>query len=109
MNILLKQDWPGNVRMLKNVIEKTVIFARNPLIRAEQIAFALKSDSGVEIDLKQNVNIQEFMEMKEKEFIERALILAEGKKQVVAETIGIDRATLWRKIQKYKIIIEETH
>lgn len=108
LNILLKTEWPGNVRMLKNVIEKTVVFAREPLIRAEHISLALKSNLGIEVDLKKDMELQQFLEMQEKEFIEKALLLSKGKKQHAAERIGIDRATLWRKIQKYNIAVEET-
>ncbi len=103
INILLKPDWPGNVRMLKNVIEKTVVFAREPLIRAEHISLAIKTNSEIETDLEQDLSLQEFLELKEKEYIERALILSGGRKQAVAEKMGVDRATLWRKMRKYHL------
>ncbi len=103
LNILLKQDWPGNVRMLKNIIEKTAIFADQPIIRAEQVMLALSSEKESTTNLPHNLSVQEYLDLKEKEFIERALLLSGGKKQNAAEMIGIDRATLWRKMQKYNL------
>ena len=107
-NYLLMQDWPGNVRMLRNVIERTVILAQAPLIRAENLVLAIKTNSDMETGLDTDLNLQEFLELQEKEFIENALILANGKKQYAAAKIGIDRGTLWRKIQKYNITVDET-
>lgn len=106
LSILMKQEWPGNIRMFKNTIEKTAIFAEEPLIRAEQIMLALNSESSSDINLPKNMQLQSFLDLKEKEFIERALLLSGGKKQAAAEMVGIDRATLWRKMQKYKIFAE---
>ncbi len=107
LNILMKQEWPGNIRMFKNIIEKTAIFAQEPLIRAEHITLALNSENSSDINLPKNMHIQDFLDMKEKEFIERALLLSGGKKQAAAEMVGVDRATLWRKIQKYNIRFSE--
>lgn len=106
LGILMKQDWPGNIRMLKNIIEKTAVFAQTPIIRAEHIMLALNSENSSDINLPKNLPLQDYLELKEKEFIERALLISGGKKQTAADMVGVDRATLWRKIQKHKILVE---
>ena len=103
LNILMRQDWPGNVRMLKNVIEKIAVFSNNPLIRSEQVVLALSSGNSFDVNIPKNMHLQDYLDFKEREFIEHALMLSEGKKQAAADMIGIDRATLWRKMQKYNI------
>ena len=106
LNILMKQDWSGNIRMLKNIIEKIAVFSNKPLIRAEQVVLALSSGNNLEINIPKNMHIQDYLDLKEKEFIEHALMLCEGKKQAAADMIGVDRATLWRKMQKYNIFYD---
>jgi transcriptional regulator with PAS, ATPase and Fis domain len=103
LNILMRQDWPGNVRMLKNMIEKIAVFSNNPLIRSEQEVLALSSGNSFDVNIPKNMHLQDYLDFKEREFIEHALMLSEGKKQAAADMIGIDRATLWRKMQKYNI------
>ena len=107
IRILMQQSWPGNIRMLENVIEKTTIFSENSLIRAEQVLLALSSGDEVEFNLPKDLDLKDYLEYKEREYIERALLLSNGKKLDAAEMVGIDRATLWRKIQKYKIAVNE--
>jgi len=102
LNILMQQKWPGNVRMLENVIEKAAIFAKGPTIRSAQIISALKSNYETEIS-DHNIFLKDFLEHQEKEFIARKLLITEGKKQEAANMMGIDRATLWKKIKRYNI------
>ena len=101
LKVLMQQKWPGNIRMLENVIEKTVIFARAAHIYPEEIIHALQSDLPADTSISGSLSLKEFLEMQEKNYLIQTLILCEGKKQKVAQTLGLDRATLWRKMQKY--------
>lgn len=100
---LTQQEWKGNVRALKNTIEKAVVFATGPLIKVEHILPALSSDTCQQENMPHGMLLQDFLDLKEKEFIEKSLLLVNGKKQAAADLIGVDRATLWRKMQKYNL------
>ncbi len=107
LNVLMQHSWPGNVRMLRNMLEKAVIFSENPVISAEEISFALESFGEERITATEMTRLSEFLEHQEKQFIRRALILCRGNRQKAAEMIGVDRATLWRKIKKYEIRVKD--
>ncbi len=101
IKILMQQEWPGNVRMLQNIVEKAVIFARESIINAQEVIQALESNIDTGLIIEKDLPLKDFLEHQEKEYLRRILILCEGRKQEAAEMIGVDRATLWRKIQKY--------
>lgn len=91
---LIEYHWPGNVRQLRNVIDSAVVLAVGDEIKA--------SDLGLH-DLKQSkfdsLNIEEW----EKRLIQEALERTQGSMPEAAELLGISRATLYRKIETYKI------
>ena len=101
LKLLMQQKWPGNVRMLENVIEKTVIFSKGPQIQTEELILALQSDLQNDKSIPGNFTLKEFIDMQEKNYILQTLILCNGRKQKAAQTLGLDRATLWRKMQKH--------
>ncbi|NOX36635.1 MAG: sigma-54-dependent Fis family transcriptional regulator [Calditrichaeota bacterium] len=103
LQVLMQHDWPGNVRMLKNVLEKAVIFSRNTTLSAEEIMFALDSSQPGESPTPEVGKLSTYLEIMEKQFIRRALLVCKGNKQKAAALIGVDRATLWRKIKKYQL------
>ncbi|HGY56834.1 MAG TPA: sigma-54-dependent Fis family transcriptional regulator [Caldithrix abyssi] len=103
LKILLQQSWPGNIRMLENVIEKTVIFARGPHIQPEEIIHALQTDFQADTSIPGNLSLKEFLEVQEKNYLLQILILNGGKILKAAKALGLDRATLWRKMKKYRI------
>ncbi|MBJ7536809.1 sigma-54-dependent transcriptional regulator [Marinomonas transparens] len=99
--------WPGNVRELDNVIQRALILSSNAQIGEEHIAFDMMSvpatvaepeeedDSAASI-LGKGVQQHEFR------IIAQALIDANGKRKVVAETLGISPRTLRYKIAKMR-------
>jgi len=91
---LLKHDWPGNVRELENAIERAVVLARGNVITPDDILHygpLAKANAAVE-------NLTS-LALVEKEHIERVLRHHGGNQTAAAKTLGIDRKTLWRKLQ----------
>jgi two-component system NtrC family response regulator len=86
----------GNIRELKNVIERAVILCDASNLDIEQLPFDFyyKIDSA-----KSTLNLAEL----EKSHISRVLILFKGNKVKVAEVLGIGLTTLYRKIEEYHI------
>jgi len=93
MDLLVRYDWPGNVRELENAIERAMVVGKTPRIRAEDLPFQLSakkatitSDSLEEVERAHILNILERMNWN----ITRS-----------AETLKIDRVTLYNRIKKY--------
>ncbi|RMG41266.1 MAG: sigma-54-dependent Fis family transcriptional regulator [Methanobacteriota archaeon] len=107
MNALMQHPLPGNVRMLRNLIEKAVIFSEEKIISPEVLSLAMESSRHNDLLSAPKMNLNEFLESQEKQFLQRVLIICKGNRQKAAEMIGVDRATLWRKMKKYGLNGEE--
>jgi two-component system, NtrC family, response regulator AtoC len=94
--------WPGNVRELENVIERAVTLSTSPVISAEEFRtiFSLGSTTGPDPAVSP---ASRTVQGAEKETIVRALNDAQGNQTKAAETLGMARNTLWRKMKKYGI------
>jgi len=92
---LLAYDWPGNIRELQNVIERSVVLSVDDVIRDEDIP-GLSGDVGA----GQPVRLVSLAEM-EKEHIEHILRTENWNMQRTAEILGIHRNTLRQKIKDY--------
>ncbi|AET69998.1 PAS domain S-box [Desulfosporosinus orientis DSM 765] len=101
--ILLEYPWPGNIRELRNAMERLVMLTGEKEISEEDVVRALMLD-GKDRKLAINVREKEVKLRGEVEFAEIRLIqkvLKEcgGNKTETARRLGISRTTLWRKIQ----------
>lgn len=98
--------WPGNVRELRNVVERAVVLARNETIESDELILSsLTTASESQMDFA--ATGQGFRPMSLAE-IERRHILAtltafSWNKSRTAQTLGIERSTLDRKIKRYEL------
>ncbi|MCG8411462.1 MAG: sigma-54 dependent transcriptional regulator [Bacteroidales bacterium] len=97
LNILLKYNWPGNIRELKHTIEKAVILCSEDILQPAD--FMLKTVSSLKNKNEWPLKFEEI----EKKAIERALENNNGKIVVAAKELGLTRQTLHNKIKKYKL------
>ncbi len=106
MKILLDYPWPGNIRELINAVEYAINLEESPLIMPESLPPRVRA--GKEKNRSMPVNSLEIkpLEQLEREAIQQALELygwsEEGKIRAAA-ALGISRATIYRKISKYKL------
>ncbi|MFF0827570.1 sigma-54 interaction domain-containing protein [Brevibacillus sp. NPDC003359] len=102
MQNLLQYDWPGNIRELRNAIERLVVFATDGVIKEEDLPYSLQGQSKqVPIELPPDLfSLQEEIEAHERRVILRAIELENGNKQAAAKRLGISRATLYNKLGK---------
>ncbi len=101
MNILMQHDWPGNVRTLCNVLSRSVMFAQNTVISADEISLALDMDHNQSQKSQNHLTLTEYLEFQERQYLRQTLLMFTGNKQEAARYLGVDRATLWRKLKKY--------
>ncbi len=98
--------WPGNVRELRNVVERAVVLAQNDTIEADELILSSLTTAS-ESRMDASVTGQGFRPMSLAE-IERRHILAtltafSWNKSRTAQTLGIERSTLDRKIKRYEL------
>ena len=94
MKKLIAHDWPGNVRELQNLIERSIALADTPLMKLEEIT-SLRSTDTIDSDLPS-------LEELERRYILKLLDRFNDSRDKTAETLGINKSTLWRKLQHYK-------
>jgi transcriptional regulator with GAF, ATPase, and Fis domain len=101
---LLAYEWPGNVRELRNAIERAVILADGGVIRSEHLPVTaprpslLKSDDTPSGPLPAGgVNLEAI----ERSLVVRALTQARHNKTRAAKLLGLTRAQLYSRIEKY--------
>jgi DNA-binding NtrC family response regulator len=99
-NILLAYGWPGNVRELENVIERGIALCQSEVIGAEDLPGHVKERKPADFlaaALARRMSVAEL----EREYIERVLEDEGGNKTRAAQRLGLDRKTLYRKLEEY--------
>ena len=91
---LLAYQWPGNVRQLRNVIDSAIVMAEGDEIQLSDLGIRDASDGELE-----TLRIDHW----EQKLIGDALKRTSNSVPKAAELLGISRATLYRKIDEYKI------
>ncbi len=105
MEVLTQYSWPGNIRELKNIIERLVIVSdQNAIISGEQIAILLNFEPYYAEFINQEIGLREIVASVEKKTIEKALA-AYGSTRKVAKVLKIDQSTVVKKAKKLGISI----
>ncbi|HXJ23188.1 MAG TPA: sigma-54 dependent transcriptional regulator [Polyangia bacterium] len=99
---LLAYGWPGNVRELENVVERAVALAEEALVQPEDLPQAIRERRmTAEDDLSAAVARGLTLDELEREYIKRVLAAESGNKTRAAQRLGLDRKTLYRKLEEY--------
>ena len=91
-----EQPWPGNVRQLQHMIERLTILAPNDRIDGEAVDDALEA-------MESHDHPAETLADTEAEQIRRVLAATGGNKSRAAQILGIERKTLYRKLERMKL------
>jgi len=94
-------EWPGNIRELKNSIERAVILAREPIIGLDLLPERLRRES--ELPAVAGVSVGLSLAEMEKEMIRRTLERTGGHRKRTAEILGISERDLYYKLKKYQL------
>lgn len=100
MDLLLRHSWPGNLRELRNTLERVVMLSGNRPIKKEDLPPSILQNAQSAKGGKADSNPYRSMEEVEKEHIE-SLLAKEDNLENVAKILGITPATLWRKRKQY--------
>jgi transcriptional regulator with PAS, ATPase and Fis domain len=101
MEILLNYDYPGNVRELENILEHALIISQCDTILPAHLPDYLYPLSAAKLAARTSIAADATaVENAERERIMTALNACNGHRGKTARTLGIDRTTLWRKMQR---------
>lgn len=98
--LLNRYSWPGNIRELRNVIERSLnMIDDSDELNVKYLPDKIKNHSVIDdvCSLDKQVYIAE------KKAIYKALLVCKGNKSLAANKLGISRVTLYEKLKKYKI------
>ena len=99
---LVDYDWPGNVRQLENSIERAITLTRFDHITVDDLPERVrKFDASpahvIDLELEHMLTLEQL----ERRYIERVLKASAGNKTQAARVLGVDRRTLYRKLERY--------
>jgi DNA-binding NtrC family response regulator len=100
LKILLAYPWPGNVRELENVVERAVALAEGDQIGPDDLPSQVRERRSADVlagALARGLTLAEL----EREYINRVLQAEGGNKTRAAQRLGLDRKTLYRKLEEY--------
>jgi PAS domain S-box-containing protein len=107
MSVLMRYDFPGNIRELENIIEYGFVVCRGNVIQKKHLPQELlksevsdsKDDSGLSSPVTQSIDTETQIRLALKE--------SHGRLSQAAEKLNIHRTTLWRRLRRYKIDPQE--
>lgn len=100
MRWLMQYSWPGNVRELRNVIERAVVLSQGEYITERDLPDRIKRTASEHIEVS---TLKASLENYEKNLIQGIYQSRGRNKEETAKALGIDLATLYRKLKKYGI------
>jgi len=100
IEIFLRYHWPGNIRQLKNVIERAVVLTKDDKITSKNLPAEFLRRR------RQKESHTAAMSLKEIEYdaLKNALQVSNGNKSKAARTLGISRKCLYKKFKEYQLL-----
>ena len=112
IRVMESYDWPGNIRELKNIVERLLIMAPHEVIVSDDVTAILPvtPEAVTEIDAtsislqpQSSNSLQKMVDEAEKSFVLRALEANRWNVKQTAEQLKIERSNFYKKLTKYNI------
>ncbi|HMC83437.1 MAG TPA: sigma-54 dependent transcriptional regulator [Candidatus Polarisedimenticolia bacterium] len=103
MQLLMGHSWPGNVREMENVIERSVVLAKGDVITLADLPSTLKTAAEEPSDMKLSLHENERL------YILKTLAECNWNKKLTASVLGINRSSLYSKLKKHGIGAESNN
>ncbi len=98
MRALQQYAWPGNIRELRNMIERSVLLTEGPVIEPSVLRFEFLGAPG-----SSAIDTSLTLEELEKMHIEKVLAEERGRVEMAAQRLGIPRSSLYQKLKRFGI------
>ncbi len=92
---LEQYSWPGNIRELRNLVEHHVVLADGAELKVDALPDDNMTMDALDVDIPTLADL-------ERRYITKLMAKFQGNRKLVAEALGIDKSTLWRKLQQYE-------
>jgi two-component system response regulator AtoC len=102
MQFLIDYNYPGNIRELKNIIERASVLAPEHIIKPMDLPADLLKSNGLD-EKTDSFSLSDAVAKTEKQLVLKALTQTQGKRSEAAELLGISRKNLWEKMKQYDI------
>ena len=99
LKLLVDYPWPGNVRELENVIQRAITLTRHEGILPDDLPSSMLQEIREKV-LDRGFRAKYSIDQLEKDYIRKILIEVGGNKSKAAEILGLDRKTLYRKLEE---------
>lgn len=104
LQVLIGYSWSGNVRELKNIIERASIMSEEGIIDVQHLPESMRQGNNkIYSSAQSDAPLDERMKIMEKEIIINALREAGGIQVKAAAYLGINQRSLWHRIKKFEI------
>lgn len=100
-DLLIKYDYPGNVRELENIIERAVVITRGEVVSGRDLPFSGRSLGDVKGEMTATRSLKTSIERLERQMIKDAMTQTKNHQTRAADLLGISERTLRYKLQKY--------
>jgi transcriptional regulator with PAS, ATPase and Fis domain len=97
LEVLVRHDWPGNVRALRHAAERAVIMADGETYRVDDFPLPQRSEAAALSVVGDSLNLDQL----EKQMIERALRMHHFNVSLAAAELGLSRGALYRRMEKH--------
>jgi len=101
MKLMLNYPWPGNVRELENAVEHGIICAQGDSVGPESLPQHIQDFSLAHKNQQPPQSSALATDHIQRQQIENALKETQGNKSQAAQLLGVDRSTLWRRMQRF--------
>ena len=96
MQALVNHSWPGNIRELAHVVERSILMAASDQISAADLGLRGRSESGSSLEAMTIDDAERYL-------IEKALDRSDGNVSDAADALGLSRSALYRRLQRHGI------
>lgn len=106
LKCLLDYDFPGNVRELENIIERSVALSTSDTINAYDIVMAVEKDGFISLRDEDIPSLKDVISKTEMTHLMKVLEKTNWNRIKAAKILGISRKNLWEKLKAYNIVSE---